>query len=1000
MTGVEQLAAEVPEAQKRRALEVILALQARRPASEHPPYAHAAALFSHAFLGVPPPQEAERDVRLLSALILARTAATLEADQLPGCAALCLAVAQSLQPVTDTLYKLRELLAQARVPKDQAAVLRRLLSCERDLARRKELWLGLTRLLEEDLAAHEEAAEAYGAAFAELPDALELLSGRARCLEALRRYDELLAVIELQIAREATPTRLGLLHTRMASLLTSVVRDETRAIAHYRQALRWTPTFEPPLQGLLAIAERRADWATVAETLKLRLRNETRPRERANLLARLGEVVANGLEDRARAIAYLERAVREYPRGLAARLKLLEVLIDAGEYERAESYASPPDSSDLQALDPDELARLSQLAARVAFERGRAAEAVRCLGLALELTTRPLEVLRQLLSVLERAEPECAPPAILHRLGLEWERGGQPELASLAAIAEGRLLHLDGRTEQAQLQLSRACTLQPGSALAWEALARHHAEARDFRRAAQAYLAASGAEKPPDPRLLLAAAQIVSDHLGDPAGALELLLGRHRRAHASAESALFAAALALRLGRFAEAEESLSIAAARLPPDHPRLLGLRLALLRTLAGPSSQLDEARAQAARAGDERAFRELASQHALRGELDALDALAAAVPAPVQPAAWSHAGDALRLSGHAARAYRCYRKAVELSDGQALEAVEALSIAAPAEAIYWLERLLLRSPFHPRALTLLSSLIVAAGESDRALMLYRLSTALIAGPQPPPPVRVEAFGRTPPSDPLLCALPVLQATLPDAVLGHSSAYLRRAEPVELPSEVRAIYEAAARLHGVAPPRVLVNPELGAEPVVLPEGPLLLVSPRLLDAEMPQGALIFTLLRGLYVHLYGLSLIGLLTPERLDAVANALRLAAAPPPDLQDEQSPSQLLAAALDVPKESCAIALEHLRLVPGLAHAEPQTARAAYASASLKAALDATGDLVCALAALSLLAPPGIAFQSTRVRWLKRLGELPAARAAVGYTLAEHAVRLARPTARKT
>ena len=126
---------------------------------------------------------------------------------------------------------------------------------------------------------------------------------------------------------------------------------------------------------------------------------------------------------------------------------------------------------------------------------------------------------------------------------------------------------------------------------------------------------------------------------------------------------------------------------------------------------------------------------------------------------------------------------------------------------------------------------------------------------------------------------------------------------------------------------------------------------------------------------------------------MANALRSAAAPPPDLADEQSPAQLLASALDVPKESCAIALEHLRLVPRLAHAEPQAALAAYASASLRAALDATGDLVSALAALSLLAPPSVAFQSTRVRWLKKLSDLPAARAAVGYTLAEHSVRLA-------
>src|SRR3954454_7982345 len=133
------------------------------------------------------------------------------------------------------------------------------------------------------------------------------------------------------------------------------------------------------------------------------------------------------MRDPRKALTYLERAIREYPRGLQARLLILELLCEQREFARAERFATPPDVAEAQGLNASQLARLCQIRARVAAERGRPLEALECLTLALEVAPKPRPILEDLVALLRREEPESNPPEVLARKARDWDRGGEGE---------------------------------------------------------------------------------------------------------------------------------------------------------------------------------------------------------------------------------------------------------------------------------------------------------------------------------------------------------------------------------------------------------------------------------------------------------------------------------------------------------------------------------------------------------------------------------------------
>lgn len=994
MSMLSQAKAEVSREEREQALSLLREYTSQRRAEDQPPYALAEALFLHYALGGPPPPEPPRPLALLASLILIQAAVALERSDCRGGAILCLGAAQELDPQRETLIRLHFLCHARGLWSDVAEIFRALLALEENRLRRRELWVGLTRVLEDPLARHGEAADAYATAAAEFPEVGDFLTGQARCLEAARRYDELLGVIYRQISAEKSDAKLALLHTRMASLQETVLNNEVRAMEHYRTAVRLAPAFEPPIQGLLAIAERRGDWATVVEVLKIRLRTEARPKERATVLTRLGEVVAQQLKDPRKALTYLERAIREYPRGLQARLLILELLCEQREFARAERFATPPDVSEAQGLNASQLARLCQIRARVAAERGRPLEALECLTLALEVAPKPRPILEDLVNLLKREEPESSPPEVLARKARDWERDEENELAALALLAQGLLLQYQGRIEAAERALVHARTLAPGVPSFAEALAELYYRSRRFAEAAHAFLDAARPGHPSEARLTVRAAQILAEHLGQNDRGLEALRGLHARGSASSDSCLYAASLALALGRADEAQAALDLAAGWVPADRQYLLqGLRVDLWRARRASPAALEATLLQAARAGDERSVRALAHQCLERGQEDLIEQVLQAIPKERLSAAQRIVGDAWRRKGSPERALEYYRRALDSSGGQSLDAIEGMALLAPQEALHGLEYFLSAEPFNPHGLSLLSTLLTATGELERAKSLYELAALFQDGPRDTPPPQLERFWSSlEVTDPFLSFIILLRQKLPRAFEPREAAIAARGRPVTLPEDVRQQLTRVCALGRLSVPTVLTHPHVGPDPLVLTGPFALIVSPRLFRSDMPHGALLFTLLRGVAQLGLGLSALTYLAPYQLDVMAEALRSAAAPEGPPTGANPPAWLLGGVLETSLDEAEEVLDVARTYPGAISADPLFARVVQDGAILRAALASTGSLISSLASLSLVPPPTLAFQATRGRWLRQLARLPLARAAMGYTLSDHFAKL--------
>ena len=638
----------------------------------------------------------------------------------------------------------------------------------------------------------------------------DFLAGQARCLEAARRYDELLGVIFRQISAEKSDAKLALLHTRMASLQETVLKNEVRAMEHYRTAVRLAPGFEPPIQGLLAIAERRGDWPTVVEVLKIRLRTEARPKERATVLTRLGEVVAQQMRDPRKALTYLERAIREYPRGLQARLLILELLCEQREFARAERFATPPDVSEAQGLNAAQLARLCQIRARVAAERGRPLEALECLTLALEVAPKPRPILEDLVALLRREEPESNPPEVLARKARDWDRTGERELAALALLCQGLLLQCQGRIEQAETALVRARELAPGVPSFAESVADLYYRSRRMQEAADAFVAAALPGHPSEARLTVRASTILSEHLEQHERGLELLRELHARGTPPPTVACTPPRWRWRWAGPTRRRRRWIWPPGGCPPSASTCsracgwtCGGRAAPPPARWKPPCSRRPAPATSARCGRWRTSAWSASRSRCWSRCSR-PSRATGSPPPsgswrtpgaaraTPPARWS--STARRSTPPAGRAWRPSRACPCSPRRRRCTGWSTSSLA---------------EPFNPRGLSLLSNLLAATGEMDRAKSLHELVSLFQDGPREPQAPQLERFwSRLDVQDPFLSFLILLRQKLPRAFEPREMAIASKGKPVTLPDEVKQSLLQLCGAGRLSMPTVLTHP------------------------------------------------------------------------------------------------------------------------------------------------------------------------------------------------
>lgn len=254
----------------------------------------------------------------------------------------------------------------------------------------------LARALEQGTRDLPAATDAWRAVLARTPDDLEVVRALARLLEAQKRFGELLPVSQREVALTEEPRAKAYVHFRMGSIHETHLGDLEAAAAAYRQALKLDPRCFPALHGLRTLAWEQGDWKGALGLLRREFRLWDAPREQAAVLARMGDVFRDHLDDPAEARRCYQQAVDLWPTCVPAARALADAAFDEQRYADAAPLLQLLSTQKLDSWPRAERAELFYRRGESARILGRRLEAIEALQLALEFQVDHLAALAAL----------------------------------------------------------------------------------------------------------------------------------------------------------------------------------------------------------------------------------------------------------------------------------------------------------------------------------------------------------------------------------------------------------------------------------------------------------------------------------------------------------------------------------------------------------------------------------------------------------------------------
>jgi hypothetical protein len=275
---------------------------------------------------------------------------------------------------------------------------------------------------------------------------------------------------------------------------------------------------------------------------------------------------------------------------------------------------------------------------------------------------------------------------------------------------------------------------------------------------------------------------------------------------------------------------------------------------------------------------------------------------------------------------------------------------------------------------------------GSSAGAHSLYDFASMLRGGARLVPPLDLAPFWSTVClDDPLVTFLQSLRRAIPAAFKAIESPILSRSHELLLPRELVRLIEPVCRARGIEFPQVLADPKVGPDLFCLESLPAIVISPKLVESEMPQGALAFAILLGIANLGLGTGPLTYLPTYQLDVIGEVVRNASGK--ESIDRHSLS-LLANAFSLPIGEIEAVSGCLRVSAPSKFCDPLVTKVLTHEKLVQGVLSVTHDLVGALAALSLQAPPTFSLRAASFRWLKHLSKNPTARSTFSYILSNH------------
>lgn len=335
-------------------------------------------------------------------------------------------------------------------------------------------------LCEEGLRDHDRAITAYRHVVEQQPTHREALDAMARLFEANERWAELIDVTRKQIRLVTDRAQKALLYFKCGSVTEAKFGKEDEAIRYYEAAVRSSAACLPALHSLRDIYIRREDWTRVTQTLELEAKLWTEDKERAGILAHIGQLYLDKLKNADRAIQYYENALAVDKECLPANRALFQIYFQREDWQRAFAAGQVLLAKANREGEPSERSAFQSRRAIVAQRLGNLRVACESVVTALEIWPENISAL-ETLAVLCRARNsgyDFAP--ICRELDKQYRRRSLHRCLSLLLIAQASLAERSADVDAADALLTEAVKLSPDDFLPVEAQAMLHERLRNF----------------------------------------------------------------------------------------------------------------------------------------------------------------------------------------------------------------------------------------------------------------------------------------------------------------------------------------------------------------------------------------------------------------------------------------------------------------------------------------------------------------------------------------
>jgi tetratricopeptide (TPR) repeat protein len=244
-----------------------------------------------------------------------------------------------------------------------AETLLRRAQLEADAGQKKEILSEAARLYEGPLGDDDKAIEAWKRVLDVEEGDRRALSALAGLYERMRRWEDLVAVLEAQAKASPDVAQQAQLKGRVAELLSDELDDTDRAIKAYRELLDLQPGSLKALTALEGLYVRAERWPEVQEILTRRLEAVAQAKDRIPIFRKLANLSVERMGAPEEAIGYLQQILDVNPADEGAQ-KDLERLLEQTEkwYDLVEVLVRHADAAAKARRGDEEVALLIRAA--------------------------------------------------------------------------------------------------------------------------------------------------------------------------------------------------------------------------------------------------------------------------------------------------------------------------------------------------------------------------------------------------------------------------------------------------------------------------------------------------------------------------------------------------------------------------------------------------------------------------------------------------------------